>query len=205
MYIKIYFNDKPLYLCDVIDETVQPYIHHDDAIFIDELNSHTIKTIIHEMEQEEIQAGVFFHADLQELAKAFFKKFTLIKAAGGLVTNEKEGKGKWDLPKGKLDKKEKPEDAAVREVEEETGLENVKLGGPLTITYHTYHEGSKHILKESEWYTMHVTGPQKLKPQEEEDITDIKWVKPSEIEPYLQKAFPLIRDVIVKFEMISTK
>ncbi|HRF20061.1 MAG TPA: NUDIX hydrolase, partial [Chitinophagaceae bacterium] len=85
MYIKVYFDDKPLFLCDKIDEVIEPFIHHDDAIFIDELNSHTIKTIIHEMQQSQVHAGVFFHSDLDALKQAFFKKFTLVTAAGGLV------------------------------------------------------------------------------------------------------------------------
>ncbi|MGZ5220086.1 MAG: NUDIX hydrolase, partial [Chitinophagaceae bacterium] len=71
MYIKIYFNDKPLFLCDNIDEVVEPYVHHDDAIFIDELDAHTVKAMIHEMELAKIHAGVFFHASLDQLKKAF--------------------------------------------------------------------------------------------------------------------------------------
>src|SRR5260221_13510882 len=124
MFIKIYFNDKPLFLCDTVDETLQPYIHHDDAVFIDELNTRTIKSMIHEMQQTQVHAGVFFHPDLETLKKAFWKKFTLVKAAGGLVQNENNQimmifrRGKWDLPKGKLDKEETLEQCAVREVEE---------------------------------------------------------------------------------------
>ena len=144
MYIKIYFDNKPLFLCDAVDDTVEPYIHHDDAIFIDELDSHTVKSMIHEMQLEKIHAGVFYHPDLAELKKAFYKKFTIIQAAGGLVLNEKNKllmifrRGKWDLPKGKLDKGETLEDCAVREVEEETGLQSIKLISPLIITYQTY-------------------------------------------------------------------
>ena len=67
MFIKIYFDNKPLFLCDTVDETIQPYVHHDDAIFIDELNSHTVKSMIHEMETEKVHAGVFYHPDLKEL------------------------------------------------------------------------------------------------------------------------------------------
>jgi len=205
MYIKIYFNDKPLFLCDAVDATIQPYVHHDDAIFIDELNSHTIKTMIHEMELPKIHAGVFYHASLEELKKAFFKKFTFIRAAGGLVINEKKEillifrRGKWDLPKGKLDKGEKLEDCAIREVEEETGLENVKLIGPLSITYHTYHEGARHILKESNWFTMKVGGEQKLVPQTEEDIFEIKWVKKQDLEPYINDSYPLIAEILKEY------
>ena len=79
---------SPFFFAIAIDKTIEPFIHHDDAVFIDELNTHTIKTIIHEMQQPQIHAGVFFHPDLEKLKKAFFKKFTMIQAAGGLVTNE---------------------------------------------------------------------------------------------------------------------
>ena len=207
MFIKIYFNNKPLFLCDSVDETIQPYIHHDDAVFIDELNTHTIKSMIHEMEQEKVHAGVFFHADLEELKKAFYKKFTIIIAAGGVIQNEKKEillifrRGKWDLPKGKLDAGETLEKCAVREVTEETGLQHIKLISPFTITYHTYHEGSRFILKESHWFKMKVKGEQQLIPQTEEDIHEIKWVKAGELVEYMTNSFPSVVDVL---QMISS-
>jgi 8-oxo-dGTP pyrophosphatase MutT (NUDIX family) len=202
VYIKIYFNDKPLFLCDSIDDVIQPHVHHDDAIFIDELNAHTVKTMIHEMQQPQVHAGVFYHADLDELRKAFQKKFTVVRAAGGLVRNEYDQilmifrRGRWDFPKGKLDKGEKLEDCAVREVEEETGLRNVKLLFPLTVTCHTYHEGTRHILKESHWFSMTVAGEQNLTPQAEEDISDLKWIDKKELNSYVERTFPLISDII---------
>ncbi|MBL0334384.1 MAG: NUDIX domain-containing protein [Chitinophagaceae bacterium] len=205
MFIKIYFGEKPLFLCDSIDETLEPYIHHDDGVFIDELDSHTVKTMIHEMEEPAVHAGVFFHTDLAKLQKEFFKKFTLIKAGGGLVVNEKQEillifrRGKWDMPKGKLDDHETIEQCSVREVEEETGLKNVQLDEALTITYHTYHEGSKFILKESHWYTMHVSGQQQLEPQKEEGIDQVIWVSKEELADYRDKVFPSVAGVIEKY------
>jgi 8-oxo-dGTP pyrophosphatase MutT (NUDIX family) len=202
MYIKVYFDDKSLFLCDKIDEVIEPFIHHDDAIFIDELNSHTIKTIIHEIQQPQVHAGVFFHSDLDALKQAFFKKFTLVTAAGGLVQNEKKEyllifrRGKWDLPKGKLDKGEKLEDCAIREVEEETGLKEVKLIKPLCVTYHTYHEGARFILKDSHWYIMKVKGSQQLVPQTEEDIHEIRWVKKEGLSEYIKISYPSVADVL---------
>ncbi len=205
MYLKIYFDDKPLFLCDTVDEIIEPYIHHDDAIFIDELDIHTIKTIIHEMQEPEVHAGVFFHPDLNKLKKAFWKKFTIIKAAGGLVLNENNEllmifrRGKWDLPKGKLDQGETLEQCAVREVEEETGLSQIKLISPLLTTYHTYHEGSGFILKESYWYNMKVEGKQLLQPQTEEDILEARWIKTKEAEKLFPECFPSVVDVIKEF------
>ena len=202
MFIKIYFNSKPLFLCDTIDKTIEPFIHNDDALFIDELDAHAIKTMIFEMQQPNVHAGVFFHSDLNTLKKAFFKKFTLIQAAGGLVNNEKNEilmifrRGMWDLPKGKLDPGETLEDCAVREVEEETGLKKVELIAPLVVTYHTYHEGSKFILKESHWFKMKTGSDQKLVPQKEEDIHEIIWVNKAEVKQYKTQSFPSVVDVL---------
>ncbi|MET0466215.1 MAG: NUDIX domain-containing protein [Chitinophagaceae bacterium] len=201
MHIKIYFNDKPLFLCDAIDPVIEPFMHHDDAVFIDELNVHTIKSMIHEMQLEKVHAGIFLHADLQELKEAFFRKFDVIQAGGGLIHNEKEEtllifrRGKWDLPKGKLDDGETIEQCAVREVWEETGLQ-ANLEAPLLITYHTYHQGTHFIIKESHWYSMKVTGENTLRPQTEEDIEEAKWVDDSSLSYYLPLAYPSIVDVL---------
>lgn len=202
MYIKIFFNDKPLFLCDDVNAELQPYVHHDDAVFIDELNLHTVKSMIHEMQDASIHAGVFFHRDLEELKTMFFKKFTPVKAAGGFVLNENKEilmmfrRGKWDLPKGKMDKKESFEECAIRETEEETGLKNITLISPLITTYHTYHEGTRYILKETKWFRMKVNGEQKLTPQAEEQITKLEWVGKNNLKNYMQNSFPSVKDVL---------
>jgi hypothetical protein len=84
----------------------------------------------------------------------------------------------------------------VREVEEETGLKKIKLNGPLPVTYHTYHEGTKFILKESHWYKMKTKSDQALIPQTEEDIHEIKWVQEKDLRPYMKKSYPAIVDVL---------
>jgi 8-oxo-dGTP pyrophosphatase MutT (NUDIX family) len=202
MYIKIYFDNKPLFLCDDVDASLQPYIHHDDTVFIDELGTHAVKSMIHEMQQPQVHAGVYFHNNLEELKKAFLKKFTLIFAAGGFVQNEKDEvlmmfrRGKWDLPKGKMDKKETPEQCAVRETEEETGLKKIKLLAPLLNTFHTYHEGSHFVLKETKWFSMKIPGDQILVPQADEGISNLEWVKKTDLKKYLNNSFPSVQDVL---------
>lgn len=202
MYFKIYFNDKPLFLCDEMTPEIKAYTHHDDAVLIDEFSHHTVNAMIHEMRQPKVHAGIFLHSNLEELRKAFWKKFLLIKAGGGLVRNN-EGRylfmmrrGVWDLPKGKLDPGETIEQCAVREVGEETGLQDVRLDAPLLITYHTYDESGKHILKETHWFRMSVADIEGLKPQQEEQITELRWVGSGEFDGVLHHTFPSIRDVI---------
>jgi ADP-ribose pyrophosphatase YjhB (NUDIX family) len=206
MYLKIYFQDKPLFLCDQVTPDIEPFRHHDDAVFIDEFSTPAVKSMIHEMEQQKVHAGIFVHPDLAELKKAFWKKFTVIQAAGGVVTNEKgeilfiHRRGKWDLPKGKLDEGETLEQCAVREVMEETGLKKVELREYLVTTYHTYHESGKHILKESYWYQMQVSGKQDTMPQTEEDILEIRWIQKDSIDEMLSNTFPSIVDVMKAFQ-----
>lgn len=202
MHLKIYFNDKPLFLCDHIDPVIEPYLHHDDAVFIDELNVHTVNTMIHEMQLEKVHAGVFLHADLAELKHDFYRKFELIRAGGGLVLNEKQEallifrRGKWDLPKGKQDEGESIEACAVREVQEETGIKTLTIEKPLPVTYHTYHQGARYILKESYWFLMHTKGVPALTPQSEEDISEARWVSKAAVPAYLQECFPSVKEIL---------
>lgn len=209
MYLKIYFDNKPLFLCNEIDELIEPYVHHDDAIFIDELNTHTVKSMIHEMQQEKVHAGVFFHTDLEALKKEFYKRFSIVLAAGGLVQNASGQilmifrRGKWDLPKGKLDDGESLENCALREVEEETGLQGVQGGESLITTRHTYHEGSRYILKESWWYRMKYPGAELPVPQTEEGITEIRWVNPAEARSLYPLCYPSVVDVLDLIAVVS--
>ncbi len=202
MYIKIYFSDKPLFLCDEIDKEINGYAHHDDAVFIDEFSSAAVNAMIHEMRQEKIHAGIFYHASLDELKKAFWKKFVIVEAAGGLVENKKKEvlfmfrRKKWDLPKGKMDPGETPEQCALREVKEETGLKDIILKDALFITYHTYDENGKHFLKQTHWYAMQADADQTLVPQLEEEITALKWAAEAAIPELLKQTYPSIIDVL---------
>lgn len=125
-----------------------------------------------------------------------------ITAAGGVVVNEDQQvlmifrRGKWDLPKGKLEDGESPELCAEREVMEETGLGKIERERFLITTYHTYEEKRKNILKETHWYLFRSPGHQQTTPQTEEDILEARWVSLSGIEPFLAKSYELIRDVI---------
>jgi ADP-ribose pyrophosphatase YjhB (NUDIX family) len=204
MHLTIYFNSKPLFLCSKATGEIEDYLHRNDTISIDELNTHTVKTMIHEMARPEIRAGVFLHNDPEELLDAFKARLTLIQAAGGLVYTDDHHillifrKGKWDLPKGKLDEGESLEECAVREVQEETGISSLQLEKPLCITYHTYHQDGQHILKESHWYMMKAAQKEELTPQTEEDIEKCEWAPAGSLGPYMSLTHASIADVARK-------
>jgi ADP-ribose pyrophosphatase YjhB (NUDIX family) len=200
--IKIYFNNKPLFITNQISKELEEYLHRDDTVFIDEFNTHTVKAMIHEMEAHQIHSGVFLHNDVEAVLKSFKKKLVLIKAAGGLVHSKDDKlllifrRGKWDLPKGKLDDNEEIKACAVREIKEETGLINVEIEKLLSITYHTYHQEGKHFLKESHWYLMRADEQNNLTPQLEEDIEKCEWVPIDQIASYMENTHASILDVV---------
>lgn len=136
--------------------------------------------------------------------KIFMKK---IIAAGGLVTNINNEllmifrRGKWDLPKGKLDEGETIEECAVREVEEETGIGNLELGSLLGITYHEYFDKyvNDDVIKETHWYLMKAKGSTEAVPQTEEDIEKIIWADMDTVKKCLENSYANIIEIIQKY------
>ena len=138
---------------------------------------------------------------IKDHLKSRFKK---IKAAGGLVV--KDGKvlmihrlQRWDLPKGKLERDEETDVAAVREVEEECGV-NVKLVSKLCHTWHTYLNEGSQTLKKTTWYLMECTDDSQMKPQVEEGIVDVRWLGEVELEVALMGTFGTIKDVFTTWK-----
>jgi 8-oxo-dGTP pyrophosphatase MutT (NUDIX family) len=129
----------------------------------------------------------------------------IIEAAGGMVFNTKgellmmKRRGKWDMPKGKLDEGESIEECAIREVMEETGLTGLKSVKKLQTTYHTYAYKGNIALKPSHWFLMEYSGIETPIPQTEEDITEICWVDKKRAEKLIKNAFPSIREMIEKY------
>jgi 8-oxo-dGTP pyrophosphatase MutT (NUDIX family) len=205
MSIKVYFNDKTLYLTDDNDQDITAIRQQDNVLFQDEFTPEAVELMVHELRRPSIETAVFQHNDLEALKEAFWKHFTLVQAGGGLVLNENDEilmifrRGSWDLPKGKLDEGETIEECAVREVKEETGLVDVRLKNPLLVTYHVYREREETILKESHWYRMKASGDTELIPQAEEQITDIRWASLEEAIELARNSFPSIKDVLQAF------
>ncbi|MCW3085908.1 MAG: ndx1 [Bacteroidetes bacterium] len=138
------------------------------------------------------------------LFDSFSSMFKLIEAAGGLVKNNKGDylfifrKGKWDLPKGKIEKDEAIRTAAVREVEEECGISDLTIIKEIDTTYHTYFIKEQAVLKPTYWFEMTSSDASVLKPQLEEGITEVRWIAPKDFNMVRDNSYESIMDVIAE-------
>lgn len=203
---KIYINDIPFILS--ADLSLAQQVPGDKTQIVARYNG-SPKIFLNYADMLEkgrqLDSITIFSEDLEQLWGDFCSNFKLIEAAGGCVFNAQDEllviyrRGSWDLPKGKIDPGETPEQAAVREVEEETGIGEISLGKFLGHTYHTYRDPKeRRILKRTYWYRMQT--PQKdLTPQTEEDIEVAEWVLPG---PFLDQPkleiYRSIQEVIEK-------
>lgn len=136
------------------------------------------------------------------LMQGVHERYTPIDAGGGVVQNETGAvlmiyrRGKWDLPKGKRDEGEDIATCAVREVEEETGLQGVTIGEKVCDTFHIYSQRGQDLLKRTAWYHMTAAGSQKLTPQAAENILEVKWISPDAMGPVVFKSYEAIRQVL---------
>ena len=137
------------------------------------------------------------------VASALEKTFRMAPAAGGVVVKE----GKFvsivrhdipDLPKGHIEQGETPEVAALREVEEETGIGKLHIINELPSTWHCYLEHDEWTLKRTYWYLMESEETIQPKPQTEEGITEIKLIGNEEIEDFLKNTFRSISEILGK-------
>ena len=186
---------------------------------VENFNGHTciINASIEQVEKMlmnlHAKSGVHFHAlyiiveDRKTYKSRIIKMYQLVEAAGGVVVNQQKEVlwmfrlGKWDLPKGKLEKSEKFETAAVREVEEECNVK-AELGNKICTTYHTYTHKNKLVLKKTRWYAMKTNFTGKLIPQTEEGIEKVEWMNEKKQIQALTNTYSSIRYVIEKSKLI---
>ena len=101
-----------------------------------------------------------YYPDEKEILKKVKEKIPVNKAGGGLVYNKKGDvlfifrNGKWDLPKGGIEKGEEIRETALREVEEETGVTNLIIQRKLQKTYHIFKRNGRYKLKVTHWFEM---------------------------------------------------
>lgn len=201
---KVFVNEKKLLLSKQ-SENLEKTLDYADVT--------TLEIALDLLENTSVNELNVFGENIDEIWTEFQKLFRIIEAAGGIV-NDPDGKilfikrlGKWDLPKGKMEKGESREESAVREIEEETGLKDIELIGFINTTYHIYIErnGDK-VLKCTHWFEMNFEGEDTSTPQIEEGITEVAWKTTNQIESEVfPSTFKNIKLIIKEFWNSRTK
>ncbi|MFK7771477.1 MAG: NUDIX hydrolase [Saprospiraceae bacterium] len=203
---KIYINGTPLFLTSTKDF---PNLKLPGENFIKMRYIGKKKFLHNYIDLLEKNSGfdaiVLHSVDLEKMWNHFTSIYKIIEASGGVVKNEQEEilmiyrLGFWDLPKGKIEDGETKEAAAIREVQEETGLQNVDLQDYIHTSYHTYlSKKKKRILKVSYWYTMKTTESD-LTPQAEEGIEQAIFTNLKSFFSEPKKIYGNILDVLEKY------
>jgi ADP-ribose pyrophosphatase YjhB (NUDIX family) len=167
MYV-VFVNNKPIILSDKICADKNYEFYNFAEIQIEE--------VLYKLKNTDCQGFCLFHTDLEMMWKNFKKNFVVVQAAGGLVIKDQKllmiyRNDMWDLPKGKVESGEDIQDTALREVEEECGVQDLKIITKLPITHHVFYEDNKNKLKVTHWYSMRTNSDKEPIPQQEEGIT----------------------------------
>lgn len=195
---KIYFEKRCILICPDGDLTLAD----PNAIEFRLGEKADIHALVGMFELSDSLQKVYIPSDDTESAyKRLCAEFKEVTAAGGLVSNRRgdflliSRNGLWDLPKGHQEAGEDIEITALREVQEETGVDELELGELICITDHCYRRDGIWHLKHTWWYRMLYTNPVDLTPQREEDISKAAWVAKSSLPPFLKNTFPSIIEV----------
>lgn len=205
MTLKIYMFDKPLF---VFQGTPPPATWQEQTLVIKYSGSSDWTGIIYLLKHN-LLASICIWFEKEAFQDEVEHFFVTMDAAGGLVKNH-HGKilcikrmGRWDLPKGKVENGEDLASCAVREVEEECGIENPAIIRPLGKTMHAYEHHDAYVLKTTHWFEMHMKETSSSpRPQEEEQITEVKWADQQELPSIIASTYPSIRDV---FDLVQKK
>ena len=167
-------------------------------------------SLIDRLQQSQDEEVIVITGDAEKkLEKTFLSLFKSIRAAGGAVFNEHNQllmifrKGKWDLPKGKLDRGESIRTGALREIREETGVKDLRIISPIIFgvekqncTYHTYQQKGKRIINSTYWFKITSNDIGQLIPQAEEGIVKVEWCTRKKVYDYLKNSYHSIEEVV---------
>ncbi len=198
---KVFVNDKPFFLTNqIVKET-------DFQLFL--LESTDIKKLVINMFNNKIKKCYLYYPDEKVILKKLKEKIPVQRAGGGLVYNKKGEvlfifrNGKWDLPKGGKEKREKMKLTAMREVEEETGVNNLIITKKLQKTYHIFKRNGIYKLKITQWYEMKTDFEGTPVGQLEEGIEKVAWLNPEQIQDAMKNSYENIKLVFEEDHLVK--
>jgi 8-oxo-dGTP pyrophosphatase MutT (NUDIX family) len=191
---KVFINDKPIILTNKVEQETNFKNY--------KLKTVNIENVIKKLKQKDIQSIRLIGKNKDKLLKRFLKLLPNVIAGGGKVYNNKGEvlfiyrNNKWDLPKGKAESKETIDKTAIREVEEETGVQGLRITKPLEMTYHIFKRNGKYRIKITYWFEMKTNYNGKLIPQKNEGITKVKWLNSKQITKAMKNSYANIKELM---------
>jgi hypothetical protein len=196
---KVFFNDRTVYFGD---DFSRAFTKH-NGLFYKYSSFRELNELVGFFDSlTQINKLYILHEDILMVFEKFKACFKVIEAGGGVIFNKKGEflvifrNGTWDLPKGKLEPGEDFQQAAEREVAEETGLSGLQVNESLLSTYHTYVSKGDRVLKKTKWFEMIYGGEAEPELQGKEGITDYRWVKPGQTGFVRENSYASILDVL---------
>jgi 8-oxo-dGTP pyrophosphatase MutT (NUDIX family) len=199
---KVFINDRKFIL---VPEIKGKMLKREGALFYRYKGTEALKDLVNFFEANDNFKRVYIaHPDLTLLKEEFFGIFKYMEAGGGLVWDTNghslfiHRRGKWDLPKGKIEPGERPHEAAVREVSEETGLSQLHITQELCSTYHIFRDEKDNqlVLKRTFWFEMDYNGDETPVPEEAEGITQVEWFDRAQLGTVKNRSYGSIREVL---------
>lgn len=197
---KIYFDRRTIIICRPEEATLSD----PNAVEFHFKQPSDISALVEMFELSSTLEKIYIpSAEPEDCYKKICGEFREVNAAGGLVENRRgdylliKRDGLWDLPKGHQEAGEDIKVTALREVQEETGVDDLSLGDLICVTDHCYKRNGIWHLKHTWWYRMYYLKPLDLTPQIEEDITKAAWVAKSSLPPFLKNTYPSIKEVFL--------
>ncbi len=194
---KVFVNDSPIILTDSLPKANKLPVFHFENLIVEEL--------LQKLISNSIKGALILCDNLENSIALFFENFKIVSASGGLVLNPQKKvlfiyrDQVWDLPKGMIEKGESFEVAAIREVTEECGIQNLIIDQFLTTTYHYFYRNT-HCLKITHWFLMHSDFDGALNPQLEEEITQVVFKDKAATLNALQNTYANIKLVYNKYK-----
>lgn len=194
---KIYFEKRCIIICPPEEKTLSDA----NAVEFRIGKDMDVHAFINMFEMSDSLHKIYIPCnDTESTYRRICREFVEVNAGGGLVCNKRgdylliNRNGLWDLPKGHQEEGEDIAVTALREVEEETGIHSLELGGLICVTDHCYRRNGLWHLKHTWWYNM-TDNTTDLIPQREEDISKAAWVAKSSLPPFLTNTYPSIVEV----------
>lgn len=203
---KVYYNDRVILLGELKNISLK-----DKGFKTAEYPKESVGALWKKFKKNSKIKALYIKGNSKNILKELIAQFNLVKAGGGLVKNTSSEyllifrNKKWDLPKGKLEKRETAKAGAKREVEEECGVKKLKIVSPLQETHHIYELQGKLNIKQTKWFEMSYSGNRATKPQKEEGIEKAVWVKKKDIARLKKNMYPSIVDILTNKKILPLK